>query len=129
MRYLHEIPNVDEMEIVLGEFNPQVVGYWHDTGHAATHEKLGFATHAEWLQRHGPRMIGIHLHDINTDRDHQCPGSGKLDWQLVRQHVPPDALRVCEIGEWNGPTCLKTCPAFLAGAGIFSPDGADGAVP
>jgi sugar phosphate isomerase/epimerase len=125
---LHEIPNVDEMKTLLDEADPEVVGYWHDTGHAATHERLGFTTHEEWLRRHGSRMIGIHLHDINSDRDHQCPGSGHLDWKLVQEHVPAHAIHVCEIGEWNGPECLKTCPGFLERAGLFSPNGADGTI-
>ena len=121
---LHELPNVDEMAVMLSAADPNVVGYWHDTGHAATHEQLGFTTHEEWLVRHGHRMIGIHLHDITDERDHQCPGSGRLDWGLVARYVPESALRVCEIGEWNGPECLKACPAFLVNIGLLSPNGA-----
>jgi sugar phosphate isomerase/epimerase len=124
---LHEIPNVDEMDVMLSEADPAVVGYWHDTGHAATQEQLGFTTHEEWLRRHGRRMIGIHLHDINSERDHQCPGSGRLDWEMVSRHVPETALRVCEVGEWHGPACLSTCAAFLAHVGLFSPNGANSA--
>lgn len=126
--HLHEIPNVDEMEILLAAADPAVVGYWHDTGHAATQERVGSTTHEEWLRRHGHRMIGIHLHDIDNARDHQCPGSGELDWELLSRHVPETALRVCEIGEWNGPPCLSTCPEFLANVGLFSPNGANSAV-
>jgi len=125
---LHEIPNVDEMDAMLAATDPQVVGYWHDTGHAAMHERFGFTTQEEWLRRHGHRMIGIHLHDINRERDHQCPGNGTIDWGLVARHVPESALRVCEVGEWNGPERVALCPEFLAGAGLFSPDGTHPAV-
>ena len=118
---LHEIPNVDEMAVMLSAADPNVVGYWHDTGHAATHEQLGFTTHEEWLRRHGHRMLGVHLHDITDERDHQCPGSGRLDWALVTRYVPESAIRVCEIGEWNGPECLKACPAFLVNVGFRRP--------
>ncbi len=121
---LHEIPNVDEMEIMLSAFDPEVVGYWHDTGHAAMHERFGFTTHEEWLRRHGHRMIGVHLHDINHKRDHQCPGDGQLDWKLVARYVPESALRVCEIGEWNEPECLQTCRPFMVNAGLLSRNGA-----
>jgi len=124
---LHEIPNVEEMDIMLSAADPAVVGYWHDTGHAATQEQLGFTTHEEWLRRHGNRMIGIHLHDINSERDHQCPGSGRLDWEMVSRYVPETALRVCEVGEWHGPACLSTCAAFLTHVGLFSPNGANSA--
>jgi sugar phosphate isomerase/epimerase len=70
-----------------------VVGYWHDTGHAGTHERLGFTTQAEWLKRYADRMIGIHLHDINVERDHQCPGNGSIDWARCGTAVPDSALR------------------------------------
>lgn len=125
---LHEIPNVDEMEAMLRAADPAVVGYWHDTGHAATHEQLGFTTQEEWLRRHSHRMNGIHLHDINSDRDHQCPGTGRLDWDLVRRHTPPSAIRVCEVGEWNTLECLRACPEFLTQVGIISPVGVDSTV-
>lgn len=125
---LHEVPNVDEMAVVLAESDPAVVGYWHDTGHAGTHERLGFTTQAEWLKRYANRMIGIHLHDINVERDHQCPGNGSIDWALVARHVPESALRVCEIGEWNGPECLSGCPSFMTHLGLFSPNGVDSAL-
>ena len=125
---LHEIPNVDEMDIMLASADPNVVGYWHDTGHAAMHERFGFTSQAEWLRRHAHHMIGIHLHDINRERDHQCPGDGQLDWALVARHVPEAALRVCEIGEWNEPSRVADSPRFLAKFGLFSPDGSRPAV-
>lgn len=125
---LHEIPNIDEMEMMLAVSDPEVVGYWHDTGHAATHEQLGFTTHEEWLQRHSHRMIGIHLHDMNHERDHQCPGDGRLDWDLVRRYTPATAIRVCEIGEWNTIQGLQRSPGFLAAAGIISAAGVDSTV-
>ncbi|MBN1151790.1 MAG: TIM barrel protein [Dehalococcoidia bacterium] len=124
---LHEVPNIDEMRLLLDEADPTVVGYWHDTGHAGTHQRIGFTTQEEWLRRYGSRMIGIHLHDIDRERDHQCPGRGEIDWALVARHVPESAIRVCEIGEWNGPDCLSTCPSFVHEIGLFSPNGASGA--
>jgi sugar phosphate isomerase/epimerase len=125
--HLHEIPNVDELDVLLAAADPAVVGYWHDAGHAATQQRVGSTTHAEWLRRHGHRMIGIHLHDMDDARDHQCPGSGEIDWALLARHVPAEALRVCEIGEWNAPPCLSECPEFLANAGLFAPHGANSA--
>lgn len=120
---LHEIPNIDEMRVLLDEADPSIVGYWHDTGHAATHERLGSTTHEEWLRRYGLRMIGIHLHDINHERDHQCPGDGEIDWAMVARYVPDSAIRVCEIGEWNNPACLSGCVDFITRFGLFSPNG------
>ncbi|MCK5585866.1 TIM barrel protein, partial [Candidatus Bipolaricaulota bacterium] len=54
---LHEIPNINEMAVMLAATDPEVVGYWHDTGHAATQQRLGYASHEEWLKRFADRLI------------------------------------------------------------------------
>ncbi|MBN1857315.1 MAG: sugar phosphate isomerase/epimerase [Dehalococcoidia bacterium] len=118
---LHEIPNIDEMALLLAETDPEVVGYWHDTGHAATQQRLGYTIHEEWLKRFADRLVGIHLHDLNTERDHQPPGTGEIDWQMIASYLPDNAIRVCEIGEWNDSDGVKGIPAFLRAAGVIAP--------
>lgn len=122
---LHEMPNVAEMDVMLRVSDPAVVGYWHDTGHAAMQERCGSTTHEEWLRRHSGRLIGAHLHDVNSERDHQCPGTGRLDWSMVSRYLPASAIRVCELGEWNGQECVAQAPAFLAHMGVLAPSGVD----
>ena len=122
---MHELPNIDEAGVMLSETSPEVVGYWHDTGHAATHELLGYATHEEWLSRYSHRLIGIHLHDMNVERDHQCPGAGELDWNMIASYLPASAIRVCELGEWNTRQCVERTPEFLEDAGICVPSRVD----
>ncbi len=117
---LHEIPNIEEMDVMLSASDPNVVGYWHDTGHAATQERCGATGHEQWLQRHSSRLIGVHLHDINRERDHQCPGIGRLDWSMVGRYLPASAIRVCELGEWNGQECVSQTPVFLASMGVLA---------
>lgn len=117
---VHELPNLDEMEVLLAESDPAVVGYWHDTGHAETQERLGIARHQDWLQRYSSRLIGIHLHDVNSERDHQCPGAGQLDWEMVARYLPDAAIRVCEIGEWNEEYCMAGLPPFLDRKGMLA---------
>lgn len=126
---MHELPNIDEAEVMLFETSPEVVGYWHDTGHAATHERLGYASHEDWLARHSHRLIGIHLHDMNVERDHQCPGAGELDWNMIARYLPASAIRVCELGEWNTEQCVERTPAFLERIGICVPSRVDLAEP
>jgi sugar phosphate isomerase/epimerase len=126
---MHELPNIDEAAVMLSETSPDVVGYWHDTGHAATHERLGYAKQEDWLARHCHRLIGIHLHDMNVERDHQCPGSGELDWAMIARYLPESAIRVCELGEWNTVQCVERTPAFLKHAGILAPSPVDLAEP
>jgi sugar phosphate isomerase/epimerase len=118
---VHEVPNLDEMGVLLAESDPAVVGYWHDTGHAETQERLGVARHQDWLERYSSRLIGIHLHDVNSERDHQCPGAGQLDWEMVARYVPDAAIRVCEIGEWNEEYCMAGLPPLLDRMGMLAP--------
>lgn len=117
--HYYEIPNIDEMLDILSEFQPEVVGYWHDVGHAEIQARTGFTPHDEWLMALEERMIGVHLHDLNGIRDHQAPGTGDLNWDFIAENLPRNALKVCEIGQWNDPEdTLKTIP-FLESKGIF----------
>jgi len=118
---IHEFPSIDEAVVMLDETDPDVVGYWHDTGHAATHQRLGYAVHEDWLARYSDRLIGIHLHDLNQERDHQCPGNGEIDWQMIARYLPESAIRVCELGEWNSPEGVQRTPAVLEENGIILP--------
>jgi len=126
---VHELPNLEEMGVLLAESDPAVVGYWHDTGHAETQERLGVARHQDWLQRYSSRLIGIHLHDVNSERDHQCPGAGQLDWEMVARYLPDAAIRVCEIGEWNEEYCMAGLPPLLDRMGMLAPHGSNEPTP
>ena len=101
--YYHEIPLPDELEMLLDLGCGDVVGHWHDVGHAQALENLGFFSHQEWLGRFAPRIVGTHLHDIVGIRDHMVPGAGQIDWDLVAQHLPAKALRTCEFQSFNSP--------------------------
>lgn len=124
---IHELPNIDEADVMLAETDPDVVGYWHDTGHAATHERLGYAHHEDWMARYSHRLIGIHLHDLNMERDHQCPGDGEIDWTMIARYLPEPATRVCELGEWNSVEGVQRTPAVLQERGVIVPAGAHSA--
>ncbi len=89
--HYHEIPLPDELEDLLSLDLGGVVGYWHDVGHAQTHENLGFGAHEEWLRRFGGpkgRIIGVHLHDVAGITDHQAAGKGQMDWEMVARYLP-----------------------------------------
>lgn len=117
--YFCEIPRPAEMEQLLQELPPDLVGYWHDVGHAEVNSRLGFAPHKVWFEKFKPRMIGVHLHDVRGIRDHCAPGVGNVDWDFVAQNLPPSIIKVCEIGEWNPPgVCARAVP-FLKKRGII----------
>jgi len=117
--HYYEIPNIDEMLDILSEFQPEVVGYWHDVGHAEIQARTGFTPHDEWLMALEDRMVGVHLHDVQGIRDHQAPGLGDLDWDFIAENVPKDIIKVCEIGKWNNPEDTRKTVSFLQSKGII----------
>lgn len=74
------------------------VGTWHDTGHAHLKQQMGLASHARLLEETAPRLCGFHLHDVSPEgRDHQVPGTGEVNWDLIKQHLRKDHLTVLEL--------------------------------
>jgi sugar phosphate isomerase/epimerase len=101
--HYQEIPSPDELDELLDLGLGEVVGYWHDVGHAQVLEHLGFATHEEWLRRFAGQMIGVHLHDAVGVTDHLVVGLGQVDWDMVAGYLPTSALRTCEFQPFNTP--------------------------
>ena len=76
---LREIPPDDFWETILQKLPAPTFGYWHDFGHAATKEFLGFIDHEQHLRRLAPRLIGAHLHDYHPEKgDHLPLGQGAI---------------------------------------------------
>lgn len=98
-----EIPLPDELDDLLHSGCGEVVGYWHDVGHAQVLENLGFCSHEGWLRRFSHRVIGVHLHDVAGVLDHLAPGLGRMDWPMVARYLPAAALRTCELQAFNSP--------------------------
>ena len=74
------------------------VGYWHDTGHADLKQTMGLLDHRAHLETMAPRLIGFHLHDVNSaGRDHQAVGAGKIDFKMVSQFWRPEHVLVLEL--------------------------------
>jgi sugar phosphate isomerase/epimerase len=109
-----DIPLPDEMERLLDLADDGRLGFWYDLGHAQTLDNLGFFPHAEWLQRFAPRMVGVHLHDIQGLQDHHAAGLGEMDWEMVARYLPADILRTCEIHHSNSPEQVAASMRFLA---------------
>ena len=74
-------------------------GYWHDTGHARIKELFGIIDHQKHLEKLAPRLLGFHLHDVNTrGHDHQPVGTGTIDFAAVSKFWRPEHLLVLELG-------------------------------
>ena len=95
--HFHEIPNYEEIGIILREFEGGNVRYWHDVGHAGVHENLGICRQKDLLDAYSDRMIGIHLHDVHGLDDHLSPGQGELDYTEITPFLRPDLIKVLEV--------------------------------
>lgn len=120
-----EIPNIDDMDMLLAELPATVAGLWLDTGHVAVTTRLGFANQREWLRRHGHRLIGLHLHDCLMLRDHLIPGLGDVNFAELVPYLAPDTVRTCEFDWFYTPEEVREGVSCLVQAGVCTPLRAD----
>lgn len=116
--YYHDIPTLDELELIFEKFAGGSVYYWHDTGHGETMEFLGFAQHKEFLDKFSDKMIGIHIHDITEIDDHKAPGKGNLDFALIASYLKEDTIRILEVHPPASARDLQEGVAILEKAGL-----------
>lgn len=116
--HYYDIPDFTEMGVILNNFAGGNIGYWHDVGHAQMFEYLNLRKHQEFLEAYADKIIGIHLHDMVNDRDHQAPGKGKIDFSMVAKYLKPDTVRILEVHPPDTVQDLKAGVEVLKSAGI-----------
>lgn len=95
---LEEIPFEPDFPFLFREFDPRVVRYWHDCGHAQIKENLGFINHAMHLESMAEQLAGFHIHDvIFPGRDHSPPGTGMIDFAGLQPYVKAEHIKVFEL--------------------------------
>lgn len=96
---LEEMPIDAEHEDLLATLvTPEHAVYWHDTGHAQIKHQMGLIDHRAHLEKMSPRLGGFHLHDVSeSGRDHQVPGSGTIDFDMIAEFVRPEHTLVLEL--------------------------------
>jgi sugar phosphate isomerase/epimerase len=114
-----EIPSLDEMGQVLAACAGLPVGYWHDAGHGAKLEYLGFVEHEAYLRRYGDQLVGMHIHDTRAARDHQAPGQGDTDFAMLARYLRPDTIRTLELTSSVTTAQIAQALDLLAGFDAF----------
>ena len=95
--YYYQIPDFDEVGLLLQEFYGSPMRYWHDIGHAALQEKLGICWSHRWLEDYAEHLVGVNLHDLQALEAYHPPGTGDLEWDEIFAELPADVLKVLEI--------------------------------
>lgn len=117
--YYHEIPSLSEIHILLDEFPAEVVGYWHDMGHAEVFHRLGLLQNRRWLDELADRCVGSHLHDVDGIEDHRAPGLGDADWDHIADRLPKEVPHVLEINQTMTEESLSLAIPFLKERGVL----------
>jgi len=116
--YFHEIPDETELGIIFQQFAGSNIRYWHDVGHAGVQENLGILSHQELLKRYQNHLAGIHLHDLNGYEDHFAPGTGELNYELIKDAINPETIKIMELHSKVSQNEVKDGLAFLKNCGI-----------
>ena len=95
--YFHEIPDFEELGMILGRFRSDNIGYWHDVGHAQVQEYKGITRQRELLEAYGDDLIGVHLHDAVGLDDHLAPGQGDVDFSILRPFLKRIHIKILEV--------------------------------
>jgi sugar phosphate isomerase/epimerase len=114
-----EIPSLDEFQYVLSACDGLPVGYWHDAGHGAKLDYLGFVEHEDFLRRYGERLVGMHIHDTRAGRDHLAPGMGETDFEMLARYLRPETIRTLELNRMVTPNEIGYALDMLEPIGAF----------
>lgn len=117
--YFAELPNIKEFGVIFNLFKGGRLRYWHDTGHAHVSETLFSVSHELMLKTFSPQLAGVHLHDVNGYTDHQAPGGGDVDFDMVKSYLGRETIRVMEPNHFQELAAVKRGIEFLRAKGIF----------
>jgi len=95
--HFHEIPDLEEIGLILQRFKGGNIRYWHDVGHSKVQENMGLNSQRDLLEAYSEEMIGIHLHDVRGLDDHLAPGQGEVDYNEIKPFMKPSMITILEV--------------------------------
>lgn len=114
----HEIPDFEEIGIILRRFSGGALCYWHDVGHAYVQERLGFLEPGALLRSYGSQLVGVHLHDARGTNDHWAPGTGEIDFRALRENLKPARIKILEVHKKSSRGELSSGRSLLENIGL-----------
>lgn len=117
--HYHEFPLPQEALSLCADYAHDLVGYWHDVGHAEVQARLGYVDKRDWLDTLKERTLGTHLHDVDGIGDHRAPGNGDVEWDYIAEGLPKDAVRVFEINQHQTDEDVAGAISFLRERGVI----------
>lgn len=95
--HYHQIPDFEEIGLILDRFSGGSIRYWHDVGHAHVLERLGIIEPGSLLQSYGPLNVGVHIHDAIGTGDHRAPGTGEIDFVSLTDGIRYAPIKILEV--------------------------------
>jgi sugar phosphate isomerase/epimerase len=96
--HYEEFPTEEEYGTIFEEIDSPFLGYWHDFGHLAGKEHLGFVHQKQFLNQYANRLIGAHFQDCRPPGvDHLPLGKGTNNFQELLSWFPENYIAVLEL--------------------------------
>ena len=112
--YAHQIPNLEEMELILNTFKGGNLRYWHDVGHAQLNDNLKIFYHEEYVNAFKDKIVGIHIHDIVRSSDHRAPGTAIFDFTRIMPFLQNNnIIKIIEVHHPTSPSELRYGLKFI----------------
>ncbi len=105
--YPDEIPNHQEIKVLLELFYDQGLRYWHDVGHCEVSSRLGITPHKNFLNDYKDQLLGFHVHGVKILKDHHCPFEGDFDLNKVLPYMNKEHLVVIESQSHVSPEKIR----------------------
>jgi len=105
--------NPGRLKLLLEDVGNFGIGYWHDAGVMETRFMATGEAPGEWLDSFSNIMQGSTLHDFSGGSEHLPPGLGQVDWQLLREYLPREAIRVLAVAPSYPGEILAECRSEL----------------